>query len=118
MAKTLTAKLLRAHLADADGPSGEETRLRVDQVLLEDYTGTMACLQFEELGVDRVRMPFAIQYADHNVLQFDWKNQDGLRPEYLPSQWATLAAGALIAQRRSASGMSSPRPESRSRSRT
>jgi aconitate hydratase len=79
MAETLTAKLLRAHLAPGEGPSGEETRLRVDQVLLEDYTGTMACLQFEELGVDRVRVPFAIQYVDHNVLQLDWKDQDDHR---------------------------------------
>ena len=79
MPETLTAKLIRTHLADGADPRGEEVGLRVDQILLEDYTGTMACLQFEALGVDRVRVPLAVQYVDHNVLQLDWKNQDDHR---------------------------------------
>ncbi|MDX6512050.1 MAG: aconitate hydratase, partial [Gaiellaceae bacterium] len=48
----------------------------VDQVLLEDVTGTMACLQFERLGIDRVRTPIAVSYIDHNVLQIDERNSD------------------------------------------
>lgn len=75
MAETLVAKLLRTHRADGASTQGE-TQLQVDQVLLEDYTGTMACLQFEALTVDSIQVPFAIQYVDHNVLQLDWKDQD------------------------------------------
>src|SRR3954468_12465740 len=71
-ARTLTAKIIADHLA---GESEEEIELRVDQILLEDATGTMACLQFERLGVDRVAVP-TVSYVDHNVLQFDDKNPD------------------------------------------
>jgi aconitate hydratase len=83
MAETLVTKLLRTHLANGSLAPSEEVQLRVDQVLLEDYTGTMACLQFETLEVDRITVPFAIQYVDHNVLQLDWKDQDDHR--YLKS---------------------------------
>src|SRR5438132_6796020 len=83
MAETLTAKLLRAHTPGDSQALDDEVRLRVDQVLLEDYTGTMACLQFEQVGVDRINVPFAIQYVDHNVIQLDWKDQDDHR--YLES---------------------------------
>src|SRR5947209_8599060 len=83
MAEMLVAKLLHSHLVDGLLVQGKEVQLRADQVLLEDYTGTMACLQFEALGVDRVQVPFAIQYVDHNVLQLDWKDQDDHR--YLKS---------------------------------
>jgi aconitate hydratase len=83
---TLTDKLLRGHLAGGSLDPGDEVQLRPDQVLLEDYTGTMACLQLEALGVDRIGVPFAIQYVDHNVLQLDWKDQDDHR--YLASMCA------------------------------
>lgn len=83
MAETLVAKLLRTHLTGGSLAPREEVQLRVDQVLLEDYTGTMTCLQFETLAVDRIQVPFAIQYVDHNVLQLDWKDQDDHR--YLKS---------------------------------
>ena len=68
--RTLTRKIVEDHLA---GESAEEIELRVDQILLEDATGTMACLQFERLGIDRVRVP-TVSYVDHNVLQFDDRN--------------------------------------------
>ncbi len=70
--RTLTEKIISEHLA---GGSEEEIDLRVDQVLLEDATGTMACLQFERLGLDRVAVP-TVSYVDHNVLQFDNKNPE------------------------------------------
>jgi aconitate hydratase len=70
--RTLTEQIIFEHLA---GSSGEEIELRVDQILLEDATGTMACLQFERLGVDRVTVP-TVSYVDHNVLQFDNKNPE------------------------------------------
>src|SRR2546430_9472700 len=69
---TLTAKIIAEHLA---GESEEELDLRIDQILLEDATGTMACLQFEQLGLDRVAIP-TVSYVDHNVLQFDNKNPE------------------------------------------
>jgi aconitate hydratase len=69
---TLTERIISEHLAAA---SDEEIELRVDQVLLEDATGTMACLQFERLGLEHVRVP-TVSYVDHNVLQFDDKNPD------------------------------------------
>jgi aconitate hydratase len=70
--QTLTEKIISEHLVDG---SDEEIELRVDQVLLEDATGTMACLQFEQLGLDRVAVP-TVSYVDHNVLQFDDKNPE------------------------------------------
>jgi aconitate hydratase len=69
---TLTKKIISEHLV---GESEEEIELRVDQILLEDATGTMACLQFELLGLERVQVP-TVSYVDHNVLQFDNKNPE------------------------------------------
>jgi aconitate hydratase len=68
--RTLTEKIISEHLVAS---SDEELELRVDQILLEDATGTMACLQFEQLGLDRVAVA-TVSYVDHNVLQFDDKN--------------------------------------------
>jgi aconitate hydratase len=69
---TVTEKIISGHLV---GGVDEEIELRVDQILLEDATGTMACLQFEQLGLDRVAVP-TVSYVDHNVLQFDDKNPE------------------------------------------
>src|SRR5215470_1694759 len=71
--RTLTQKIIDDHLVGR--ASEEEIELLVDQVLLEDATGTMACLQFEQLGLDRVAVP-TVSYVDHNVLQFDNKNPE------------------------------------------
>ncbi len=79
VASTLTAKILNAHLVKGSLEEGEEIAVRVDQTLLQDATGTMACLQFEQLGLDRVRVPLAVQYIDHNVIQLDFKNPDDHR---------------------------------------
>ena len=68
---SLTEKIVHAHLA---GRSDGDLETAVDQVLLEDATGTMACMQFERLGCDRVKTPLAVSYVDHNVLQFDERN--------------------------------------------
>jgi aconitate hydratase len=72
VARTLTEKIISEHLV---GGSDEEIDLRVDQILLEDATGTMACLQFEQLGLERVAVT-TVSYVDHNVLQFDNKNPE------------------------------------------
>ena len=90
MAQTLTQKIILDHLV---GESEEEIELRVDEVLLEDATGTMACLQFEQLGLDRVAVP-TVSYVDHNVIQFDNRNPED--HAYLRS-WA-MRYGALYSR--------------------
>jgi aconitate hydratase len=77
--RTLTRKLLESHLRDGRLEPGADIVLEVDQVLLEDATGTMAGMQFEELDVDRVAVPLAICYVDHNVLGLDHRNMDDAR---------------------------------------
>jgi aconitate hydratase len=74
--KNLVHKLLDGHLAAGELVAGEEIDLAVDQVLIEDATGSMTALQFEALGVERVAVPLAVMYVDHNVLQIDDKNMD------------------------------------------
>ena len=70
---TLTHKIIAAHAAEE---RDNEQAVFVDQILLEDATGTMACLQFEQLGLDRVAVPLVVSYVDHNILQFDSKNPE------------------------------------------
>jgi aconitate hydratase len=82
----LTYKILKDHLVEGDMVPGEEIAIRIDQTLLQDATGTMAMLEFEALGVDRVNVELAAQYVDHNLLQTDFKNADDHR--YLQSACA------------------------------
>src|SRR6266513_1199663 len=79
MAASLTRKILEEHLVDGALEPGSPIGLRVDQTLLQDATGTMACMQFEQLDVPRVRVERAVQYIDHNVIQLDFKNPDDHR---------------------------------------
>jgi aconitate hydratase len=79
VARNLTNKILEEHLVEGDLQPGTPIALRVDQTLLQDATGTMACMQFEQLGVSRVRVERAVQYVDHNVVQLDFKNPDDHR---------------------------------------
>jgi aconitate hydratase len=72
----MTGKILQDHLVSGRLEAGEEIALRIDQTLLQDATGTMACMEFEALGLDRVRVDLAVQYIDHNMLQFDHRNAD------------------------------------------
>jgi aconitate hydratase len=74
--RNLTRKLLGDHLQEGDLVPGEEMDLTVDQILIEDATGSMTALQFEALGADSVAVPLAVMYVDHNVLQIDDKNMD------------------------------------------
>ncbi len=79
----LTQKILQGHLlSDADItkiPHGEEINIRIDQTLTQDATGTMAWLQFEALGVDRVKTELSLSYVDHNTIQMGFKNPDDHR---------------------------------------
>ena len=76
MAKNLTHKILEAHLVEGTLIPGSEISVRIDHTLLQDATGTLAMLEFEALGIDKVRVELAAQYVDHNILQTDNKNAD------------------------------------------
>ena len=76
MPQNLTHKILKAHLVEGQLIPGREIAIRIDQTLLQDATGTMAMLEFETLGIERVKAQLAVQYVDHNLLQTDNKNAD------------------------------------------
>jgi predicted aconitate hydratase len=75
----LAQKIISAHLADGKMESGQEIGLRVDRVLMQDATGTMACLQFEAMDMPRVKVKHAAIYVDHNILQTGFENGDDHR---------------------------------------
>lgn len=79
MAKNLVQKILEGHLVEGDLGRGEEIGIQIDHALLQDATGTMALLEFESLGLEKVRVEIAAQYVDHNLLQTDNKNADDHR---------------------------------------
>src|ERR671926_1690250 len=79
MPENLSRQILKEHLVDGELDPGSPIAVRVDQTLLQDATGTMAFMQFEQLGVPRVRVERAVQYIDHNVVQLDHKNPDDHR---------------------------------------
>ena len=83
MGKTLTHKLIEAHLAAGRIEPGGEIGIRIDQTLTQDATGTMAYLQFESLGIGRVRTELSMSYIDHNTIQIGFENADDHR--YLQS---------------------------------
>ena len=74
MALNLTRQILEEHLAEGELKPGPIS-IRIDQPLLQDATGTMALMQFEELGEPRVKVERAIQYVDHDVVQLDYKTR-------------------------------------------
>lgn len=75
----LTQKILRAHLVEGEPLPGREIAVRVDQTLTQDATGTMSYLQFEAMGVPRVRTEVSVSYVDHNTLQTGFENADDHR---------------------------------------
>jgi aconitate hydratase len=79
MPLSLARQILKDHLVDGELKPGSEISLKVDQALLQDATGTMALMQFEELDIPRVKVERAVQYVDHNVVQLDYKNPDDHR---------------------------------------
>ena len=76
MPQNLTQKILATHLVEGQLIPGQEIAIRVDHTLLQDATGTMAMLEFETLGIKKVKAELAVQYVDHNLLQTDNKNAD------------------------------------------
>ena len=79
MGDTLAQKLIRSHLVCGDMTVGQEIGLRIDQTLTQDATGTMAYLEFEAMGVPRVRTERSVAYIDHNTLQTGFENADDHR---------------------------------------
>ncbi|MEA2478578.1 MAG: aconitate hydratase [Thermoleophilaceae bacterium] len=79
MPENLSRQILAEHLVEGELEPGSPIALKIDQTLLQDATGTMACMQFEQLGEPRVKVDRAVQYVDHNVIQLDYKNPDDHR---------------------------------------
>lgn len=76
MGKTLSEKILAEHLISGTMTPGEDIALRIDQTLTQDATGTMAYLQFEALGLKKVKTEVSVSYVDHNMLQASFENAD------------------------------------------
>ncbi len=79
MGLTLTEKILEAHLVSGQLKAGEEIAIKIDQTLTQDATGTMAYLEFEAIGIPRVKTELSVSYVDHNILQTDFRNADDHR---------------------------------------
>lgn len=79
MGLTLAQKLIKSHLVEGEMTVGTEIGLKIDQTLTQDATGTMAYLEFEAMGVDRVKTEKSVAYIDHNTLQTGFENADDHR---------------------------------------
>ncbi len=76
MGENLSRKIIKNHLLDGKIEPGEEIALKIDQTLTQDATGTMVCLEFEALGLSRVKTELSVSYIDHNTLQVGFENAD------------------------------------------
>ncbi len=76
MGQNITEKIIGSHLLSGEMTSGKEISIRIDQTLTQDATGTMAYLQFEAMGVPRVKTRLSVSYVDHNTLQTGFENAD------------------------------------------
>jgi len=83
MGMNLAEKIISAHLVDGEMETGENIAIKIDQTLTQDATGTMAYLQFEALGLKKVKTDLSVSYVDHNMLQSGFENADDHR--YLQS---------------------------------
>ncbi len=76
MGYTIAEKIIKAHLVEGEMKKGEEIAIHIDQTLTQDATGTMAYLEFETMGLDRVKTERSVAYIDHNTLQCGFENAD------------------------------------------
>ena len=76
MGYTISQKILKEHLLHGEMITGNEIGIKIDQTLTQDATGTMAYLQFEAMGIDRVKTELSVAYIDHNTLQAGFENAD------------------------------------------
>lgn len=83
MGKTITEKIINAHMESGKYLPGEEIGIRIDQTLTQDATGTMAYLQFESMNLPEIRTNLSVSYIDHNTIQIGFENADDHR--YLQS---------------------------------
>lgn len=79
MGLTIAQKIIKAHMLSGDMTVGSEVALKIDQTLTQDATGTMAYLEFETMGLDRVKTEKSVAYIDHNTLQSGFENADDHR---------------------------------------
>ena len=79
MGKTIAQKIIAAHLVSGEMIPGKEISLKIDQTLTQDATGTMAYLEFEAMGIPRVKTELSVAYVDHNTLQSGFENADDHR---------------------------------------
>lgn len=79
MGMNLTQKIISAHLVSGEMKAGQEIALQIDQTLTQDATGTMAYLQFEAMGIPKVKTEVSVSYVDHNMLQTGFENADDHR---------------------------------------
>ncbi len=79
MGYTIAQKIIKAHLISGEMTVGSEIALKIDQTLTQDATGTMAYLEFETMGLDRVKTERSVAYIDHNTLQSGFENADDHR---------------------------------------
>ena len=79
MGYTIGQKIIKAHMLSGDMTPGSEIGLKIDQTLTQDATGTMAYLEFEAMGIDRVKTERSLAYIDHNTLQSGFENADDHR---------------------------------------
>jgi len=76
MGLTVTEKIINSHIAEGKPERGSEVGIRIDQTLTQDATGTMAYLQFESMGVPKVKTELSVSYVDHNTVQAGFENAD------------------------------------------
>ncbi len=79
MGLSVTEKIIAAHIVKGNLTPGEPIAIKIDQTLTQDATGTMAYLEFEAIGIDRVKTELSVSYVDHNLLQSDFRNADDHR---------------------------------------
>ncbi|MGH2654310.1 MAG: aconitate hydratase [Actinomycetota bacterium] len=94
MPQNIVEKVLSEHVVEGILEAGEVIAYRIDHVLLQDATGTMAWQEFEQLGVDRVQVPQTTQYVDHNMIQLDYKNPD----DHFFLQTCSMRYGAVFSR--------------------
>jgi aconitate hydratase len=94
LGKNVTEKILEAHKVYGELKADTPVGLKVDQVYTQDATGTMAWLQFEAIGIDRVKVPLAVSYVDHNMIQSNYMNPD----DHLFLQTAAEKYGAYFSR--------------------
>ena len=87
MGLTIAEKIIKNHLVSGSMIRGEEVALKIDQTLTQDATGTMAYLEFESMGIDRVRTERSVAYIDHNTLQSGFENADDASSLFITDLW-------------------------------